>query len=237
MLVLDVGNSRITIGIFENRVLRDRFSIPTNRVGDLCSITDVKPQKCLISSVVPEVNKLLVDLLRATFQVEPVIFDPAKNPPVKISVDGFVGADRVVNSFAALRLYGAPVLSIDLGTATTFDLVNPSGEFVGGAIAPGLKISLDALTQSTSQLPNIELEHPNRLIGKTTEEAMKSGVFFGYAAMVDGLIDKFKKEEPRLESVVLTGGLASFLSPLLNSKFNVEPDLTLMGLAMIGEEI
>jgi type III pantothenate kinase len=237
MLVLDVGNSRITIGIFENRILRDKFSIPTNRVGDLCSISEVKPQKCLVSSVVPEVNELLVGLVRATFQIEPVIFDPAKNAPIKISVDGFVGADRVINAFAALRLYGAPVLSVDLGTATTFDLVNPRGEFVGGAIAPGLKISLDALTQSTSQLPKIELEHPNRLVGKTTEEAMKSGVFLGYAALVDGLIDKFKKEEPSLESVVLTGGLASFLSPLLNSKFYVETDLTLIGLAMMGDEI
>lgn len=237
MLVLDVGNSRITIGVFQDRILKDKFSIPTNRVGEICSIPNVNPQKCLISSVVPEVNELLCELLRAYFHVEPFIFDPLKNSPITLKVDGFVGTDRVVNAFAALKLIGAPVLSVDLGTATTFDLVDKNGEFVGGAISPGLRISLDALTEATSQLPDIDLELPDKLIGKTTEDAMRSGAFFGYASLVDGLIGRFKKEEPTLKGVVLTGGLATFLSPLLDTSYKLEPDLTLLGLSLIGEEI
>ena len=111
MLVLDVGNSRITIGVFEDRILKDKYSIPTNRVGEICSISNVEPQKCLISSVVPEVNELLCELLRAHFHVEPFIFDPFVHSPIKLKVDGFVGTDRVVNAYAALKLIGAPVLS------------------------------------------------------------------------------------------------------------------------------
>lgn len=237
MLVLDVGNSTITIGVFKDRVLKEKFSIPTSRVGEICTISNISTQRCIISSVVPELNQLLCEILRSHFHVEPYIFDPLKNSPIKLNVDGFVGSDRVVNAYAALRLMGAPVLSVDLGTATTFDLVNKDGEFVGGAITPGLRISLDALVENTSQLPKIEIEYPNKLLGATTEEAMRSGVIFGYASLVDGLIERFKREELALKNVILTGGLAGFISPLLESSFQVESDLTLIGLSLIGEEI
>jgi type III pantothenate kinase len=171
------------------------------------------------------------------FDLEPVIVEPGVKTgmPIKIDNPKEVGADRICDAVAAYEMFDGPCISVDLGTATTFDAVSADGEYVGGAIAPGLAISANALVSRTAQLRLVELTRPQRVIGKSTAEAIQSGVVIGYACLIDGMLDLFSKELGGDTKTVMTGGLAEVMAPNLDRVDEVDPWLVLRGLRLIYE--
>jgi type III pantothenate kinase len=171
------------------------------------------------------------------FGFSPVVIEPGTRTGMPILIDnpGELGADRICNSVAAYALGGGPLIVIDFGTATTFDVIGQRGEYLGGAIAPGVQISADALAQAAARLPRVELVPPRTVIGKSTIESVRSGVLFGTAAMVDGMIDRIRAEMKGEPQVVATGGLAPLVLEHCSTKARFEPTLTLTGLRILYE--
>jgi type III pantothenate kinase len=250
LLVFDVGNTNIVIGVYQGDDLKNNWRISTQRQAtadeygmliknllehngyNMIDITGVA-----ISSVVPPLNNALEGTAKKYFNIEPLII-PSEN--VKIGLDlkyenpKEIGADRIVNAIAAYELYGGPVIVVDFGTATTFCGISAKGEYLGGAIAPGIGISIEALFQRAAKLPRIEVKKPNNVIGKTTIEGMQSGILYGYAGQVDYVVKRFKKElgSDNIE-VIATGGLADLISAESETITIVNPLLTLEGLNII----
>ena len=258
LLALDVGNSNITLGSFRNGSLAAVRSATTPRdptpdelevlLEDLlrlddAAFADVSAIAC--ASVVPAVTGALERV--AGRRERPLLLAGAGTVPVPIRTDraGDVGADRLVNALAVTRLYGAPAVVVDLGTATTFDCVAADGAFVGGAIAPGIELGLDALATHTAKLPRVELRTPDRAIGRDTTAALQSGSVLGHQALVAGLLARIRREladmadvDPASIHVVLTGGFSR--APWAEGLEGVEatdPDLTLKGLAILHAEV
>ena len=188
-----------------------------------------------LSSVVPPLTASFVDLCQRYFHLEPFLVTHKSNTGVKILIDhpAEVGTDRILNALAARELHGCPCIAVDFGTATTFDTVSQDGDYIGGAIAPGLGIAADALFSRTARLPRIELKAPPAAIGRNTIHAMQSGLIFGYLGLVEGMVNRFREELGGRAKVIATGGMAHFLAQESDIFETVDQMLTLNGLRLI----
>ncbi|HYZ92175.1 MAG TPA: type III pantothenate kinase [Actinomycetota bacterium] len=248
LLAVDIGNTETTIGVFDGEDLVKEWRIATQRdrtsdelalvinsflrLDHVTGITGVAA-----SSVVPRATQAMREFVPRYFDLDPVIVEPGVRTGMPIRVDNpkEVGADRICNAVATYELYGGPAIAVDLGTATTFDAVSAEGEHLGCAIAPGLAISANALVSQTAMLKRVEFATPSRLIGKSTAESIQSGVVNGYACLIEGMIERIRKELGGDTKSVLTGGLASVMAPNLTGIDIVDPWLVLQGLRIIYE--
>jgi type III pantothenate kinase len=252
LLAVDVGNTNIVLGVFDlskgpQAPLIHSWRLATSRERTVdeyglssfallrhCGLEPEQIQHVVVSSVVPPMHPVLEAWVKAYFHAEPFWIEPGIKTGLKLLIDNpaELGADRIVNAVAGLERYGAPLIAVDFGTATTFDIVNAKREYLGGIILPGLKIAAEALFQRASRLPRVEIAEPERLVGRNTVEAMQSGLFYGYVGQVDGILERLLKEYPDCP-VVATGGLAKVIAPASRFIQNVEPDLTLEGLRIL----
>ena len=249
LLALDVGNTQTVVGLYDGELLRDHWrttSVRSRTADELAvelagllairgrSFADVSAT--VASSGVPQIAVALAEMARAHFGHEALIVGPGIRTGLPLMVDNphEVGSDRVANCVAALALRPGPMVVVDFGTAINFDAVSAAGEFVGGAIAPGLEVSVNALGERAARLFGIELATPPAAIGKNTAENMQSGAIFGFAGLVDGMVRRFAGELGGL-SVIATGGLAGLVTPHCETVDEVEPWLTLDGLRLIWE--
>jgi len=250
ILVIDVGNTHTVIGVYKEEKLLGHWRISTDldktedEYGMLVknllsnsnlSLSDIK--SVVISCVIPPVSWILKKMSIDYFKVSALVVEPGIKTGICIKTDDpkEVGADRIVNAIAAYKLYAGPVIIVDFGTATTFCAVDKEGVYLGGAIAPGLEISAEALFKKTAKLPKIELIKPKHSIGSNTITAMQSGIFFGYLGLTNELIRRFKRELGENSLVVATGGQAELIGNESKLIDKVNPFLTLQGLRMIYE--
>jgi len=250
LLAIDVGNTQILMGVFEGEELRfnwrlstnrtrtvDEFGILTRTLFSLDGLDASAVDRIVISSVVPPLDSALEFLGREYFGVEPLFVTPGlvHDMPVLYEPVSDVGADRIVNAVAARELYGKPAIVVDFGTATTFDVIDPDGAYMGGTIAPGVGISADALTRRAARLPRVEVARPESVIGRTTVSSMQAGIFYGYVDMVNGLVGRLTDELGATPVVIATGGWAPSISPDCPRIDHVDRRLTLTGLRLIAE--
>lgn len=251
LLVMDVGNTETTAGLFENEILVKRWGISTSLKRtqdewaalikiffDMARFDLSKLSGVAISSVVPPVDAILKSAFENILSLEPLFIAPGIKTGIQVLYENpiEVGADRVVNAVSVSKLYAIPAIVIDFGTATTFDVVTSEGNYLGGVIAPGLMISAEALFARAARLPKVEIVKPKKVIGRSTVASMQSGLFYGYVSMVEGIVQKIKAESGEINSVVATGGLAKLISPECPFINNVDEDLTLKGLYLIYEK-
>ncbi|TYT74550.1 type III pantothenate kinase [Desulfobotulus mexicanus] len=255
LLVIDVGNTNTVIGVFEETILHKDWRIPSKRdttadefyvlVKNLfedAAIPLREIRKTIISCVVPPMVPVLDAFCRRHIQAPPphwVDADSVKGwMPILYTNPSEVGADRIVNSVAAYHRYHQALIVIDFGTATTFDVISEAGEYLGGAISPGIAIAADALFQRASKLPRVALFNPpSKVIGKDTESSLKSGIIHGYAALVDGMVEKIREELPAPLKVIATGGLAPLMQAVSRTIEVVDSNLTLEGLRLLSDRI
>ena len=251
LLAVDVGNTHTVYGVFDGETSLASWRVATraDTTGDELGVllrrlfadaglklSDV--DGAILSSVVPGVDAALIETLRLSVGLEPLVVGPGVKTGMPILYDNphEVGADRIVNAVATLDRYGAPAVVIDFGTATTFDALDAEGRYVGGAIAPGLGLSAEALFQRAARLHRVDVQRPKQVIGRTTEESLRSGLFHGYAALIRGLLDRVVDELGGEPHIVATGGLASVFESELPRLEAVDHDLTLDGLRLIWEK-
>ena len=258
LLTVDVGNTQTVIGLYDLSTpgvdaaagLIDHWRISTDhdrtadelaatlagflqfsgtRLGDLAGVS--------LCSGVPRVQAMVRILTDRYLDYEPVVIGPGTKTGMPIRYDNprEVGADRIANAIAAYELYGGPAVIVDFGTGNNYDIVSGDGEFIGGAIAPGIEVSMDALVGRASALSSIELVEPRSVIGKSTVESLQSGAVYGFAASVDGMVARFQAELNDEAVVVATGGLAPVIAPVASTIEHVEPFLTLYGLRIVYE--
>ena len=252
LLAIDVGNTNIVIGVFRGTDLIHSWRLTTIRertsdelgilVASLCDRHGVRRQEIqgiVVASVVPPLTATMMKMVTDYFDRAAMLFEPAVNGhmPILIDTPSEVGADRVANGIAAFDAYGKglPLIVVDFGTATTFDAVSATGDYLGGVICPGPKLSAEALFQRAAKLPRIDVTKPLRVIGTNTVAAMQSGLFWGYVDMVEGLIRRMKAELGGAAVVVATGGLASVVAPESTLIEHVDEELTLRGLRLVWE--
>src|SRR5262245_57009023 len=250
LLTLDVGNTNTVLGLFDSAELRGHWRLTTRReqtadeygilVRNVFSVAGVDPRSIngvALASVVPPLTSVLVTLSRQYLGQDPLVIEPGVRTgmPILYEPPGDVGADRIVNGVAAFAAYGGPVIVVDFGTATTFDVVTKKGEYLGGVICPGIGISADALFQRAARLPRVDIRNPGKVIGRSTVGSMQSGLYFGYASMVEGLITRIRAELGEPARAVATGGLAESMAGDIPSIEAVDPVLTLTGLRLIWE--
>jgi type III pantothenate kinase len=250
LLVVDAGNTTTVFGFFAGAELLQSFrlSTDTDRTSDEYGalldgllerrgLSASRVEAVVVSSVVPPLQPTLVRLAREFFGCRPFFVEPGirTGMPIRYDNPAEVGADRIVNAVAARELYGAPVVVVDFGTATTFDVVNAKGEYVGGIISPGILISAEALFAHASRLYRVDLQEPERLVGRNTATAMQAGIFYGYVGLVDGILERLRAEMPDLVEIVATGGQAELIAGASRHIRKVEPLLTLLGLRRIHE--
>ena len=245
ILAVDIGNSNIVIGgvegndiVFEARIRTETTKTSDEYCVDLKIILDVyhvKPEViegAIISSVVPQVlNSVKTAILKLTGKTSLVVGPGLKTGlNIKIENPAQTGADLVVGCVAALREHKAPMIVIDMGTATTMIVLDETGSLIGGSISPGVKISLDALTEGTALLPGLQLDQPKKAIGRNTIDCMRSGIMFGAASMLDGMVQRMEAELGQKTTVVITGGIAKFVMPLCSTPMIYDKDLLIKGL-------
>lgn len=241
LLAADIGNTSITLGIFDEDALVEEYRLASDKdlpldeyevlLKSLCK--DFKIDGAIISSVVEELTKKFKTAVDNTFKLNAIVLSPEINTGVKIALDNpkEAGADRIANAAGAYVLYNHPVIVVDFGTATTFDIVNSKGEFIGGIIAPGVNLQLKSLNKFTSKLPRIDVTLSNAAIGHNTTDAILSGVLRGTASMIDGLVEQCEKELGQKAVVVATGGYSGLIANYLTRPFDfINPTLTLEGL-------
>jgi type III pantothenate kinase len=248
LLVVDIGNTNIVIGVYQHESLRFHWRIMTDkdRTSDeygmmfqnlltFQAISAKSIKAIIISCVVPPLIPAMEHMCKNYFQIDPLFVGAKINlgMPIKYDNPKEVGADRIVNAVAAYDKYKRSLIIIDFGTATTFDYITPAGEYMGGAIAPGINISSEALFQKASKLPRIEFVKPERVIGKDTTTSMQSGIMYGYIGLVDGLVNRMKAEVKTDPYVVATGGLAVLIASQSETIDEVDDQLTLRGLKII----
>lgn len=251
IIAVDIGNSNIVVGgIQDNRILfesrlrtdatktSDEYSIDLKIVFDLNRVEVTRIEGSIISSVVPQVlNSVKTALWKLTGKTSLVVGPGVKTGlNIKVENPSQTGADRVVECVAALQEYQPPLIVVDMGTATTLTVVDGSGAFIGGCICPGVKISMEALTQRTALLPGLQLDQPKRAIGRNTVDCMRSGIMLGTACMIDGMLERMEEELGCRATVIATGGIAQFVVPLCRSHIHLDKALILKGLAFLYRE-
>lgn len=250
ILVIDVGNTNIVLGVYKHKSLLHHWRLSTNRsatvdeygmnIHNLFHYAGIKLDQMdgvIISSVVPPLMRTLEELCKKYLRKAPLVVGPGIKTGLNIRYENprEVGADRIVNSVAGIEKYGAPLIVVDFGTATTFDYIDASGSYLGGAIVPGIGISTEALYQRAAKLPRIELVRPRSVIGRNPVTSMQAGIIFGYAGQVDGIVKRIRSEFQVSPRVVATGGLAELISAESETIELVDPLLTLEGLRIIYE--
>ncbi len=250
LLAIDIGNTNIVIGVFEDETLRATWRLGTDfhkledeyatvflNLLSLKGLDFADVDHAIISSSVPPLVTVFEKLCQRYFEVSPMVVGPGVKTGVRISIDNprEVGADRVANAAAAHRLYGGPLIVIDFGTATTLDAVSEEGDYLGGAIAPGIGISAEALFEHAAKLPRVELVRPQKAIGRNSVSAMQSGIIFGYVGLIEGIVVRMRKELGGTAKVIATGGFADIICMETDAVDAVEPDLTLVGLRLVHE--
>jgi type III pantothenate kinase len=253
LLAIDIGNTNIVLGVFEAESLIRSWRLQTVRertsdelgllIDGLFSQSRIDRSRVggiIVGSVVPPLTGTMLAMVEHCFEQRALVVDPAINTGMPILYDNpaEVGADRIVNAIAACDRFGAigrPMIICDFGTATTLDAVTANGEYLGGAICPGVSISADALFQRAARLPRIEVRKPSRVVGRTTVGAMESGLFYGYVGMVEGLIRRMAEELGGNAVCVGTGGLAAVIAPETRLIDHVDIDLTLHGLRIVWQ--
>lgn len=248
ILTVDIGNTNVVIGcaegediIFFERVATNvlktelEYVVEIKTILDLHEISKDSIKGAIISSVVPPLNTIFKSAIIKYLGVTPILVGPGVKTGLNIKMDNpaQVGADLIVNAVAGYKYYGAPLIMIDMGTATTVSALDENANYIGGVIVPGVRVSLDSLVNRTSQLPRISLEAPSNCIGTNTIDCMKAGIVFGQASMMDGLICRMMDELGMDATVVATGGLAASIMPYCKQKVIVDNELTLKGLAII----
>ena len=250
LLAIDSGNTNAVFAVYEGDMLRASWRVSTNarRTADeyavwltqLLALAGLKPSDIdatIIANVVPEASFNLLQLCRRYLSSEPLVVGSADcNPGIGIDVDmpaHGVGADRVANAVAAQDRYKTPLMVVDFGTATNFDVVDNKGNYCGGIIAPGPNLSLQALEMAAAQLPHIAIGRPPAVVGRTTIGAMQSGVFWGYVGLIEGLVRRIREERGEAMGTIATGGLAPLFAGATDAIEKVDPDLTLWGLRLI----
>ena len=253
LLAIDVGNTNTVIGLFKGRDLfrdwrihtrkdttTDEFSIIIKSLFAESVVTNEEITKVVVSSVVPEIDHIISGFVKNYLENAKAYWINSESVkelmPVLYTNPKEVGADRIINGIAAYKKYKSALIVIDFGTATTFDVISSKGEYLGGAIAPGIKIASDALFSITSKLPKVELfDPPPNVIGKDTITSIKSGILYGYASLVDGMVSKIKKEMKEVPAVIATGGLSVIMEKISSSIESTEPFLTLEGMLAVSE--
>jgi len=248
LLVIDVGNSNTSLGVYrEDELIAhwrlttnpartvDEYGVHSRNLFELAHLDFKAIDAIAIASVVPPLNYTLKRMAEVYFQITPLFIDHATDTGLRILYEpaADVGADRIVDAVAAITKYGAPCVVVDFGTATTFNAINAAGEYMGGAITPGIMISSEALFARTAKLPRVDIKRPHKVIGSSTIEAMQSGLYYGYAGLVDGVLEKMIEEIGSKPRVIATGGLAQLIAT--GSKFIelVDDTLTLEGLRLV----
>ncbi|GAB6099804.1 type III pantothenate kinase [Halanaerocella petrolearia] len=249
ILAVDVGNTNIVLGLYQEeeliidwRISTDRKKMPDEYGMVLTNLFTNEGYKLedidrvIISSVVPPITNILEETAVKCLGINPIVVGPGVKTGINIKMDNpkEVGADRIVNSVAVDHLYGGPAIIVDFGTATTFDALSSQGDYSGGVIAPGIGISTDALFDQAAKLPNIELDFPDQVIGKNTHDGLQSGILYGFVGQVDGIVRRMKKEFKTTPKVIATGGLADLIAKKseeieINNQF-----LTLEGLRIVA---
>lgn len=247
-LAVDVGNTQTVLGMFDGEALEAHWRISSNAsltadelgvtIGSLLDAAGHgwnHVERVVISSVVPRLTSAYEDLALAATGTAPMVVGPGLKTGMAIKYGNphEVGADRIVNGVAAFEAHGGPVVIVDFGTATTIDVVDAEGAYLGGAIAPGVETSAEALFSRAARLSKVDLEAPSRVIGQSTRESVQAGLLLGEAAMIDGLVRRVWDELGTTTPVVVTGGLAERMAPLCETCTHVDPDLTLKGLMII----
>lgn len=250
LLALDIGNTNIVIGVFQGELLSQHWKIQAERektcdeyavtLLQLFALSGVAVEgitNVIFSSVVPPLTPVFLELSKSRFNIKPMVVGPGLKTGMPILYENplEVGADRIVSSVAAYAKYGGPAIVVDFGTATTFDAISTEGEYLGGAIAPGIQIAADALSTKTAKLPRIEIKIPKKAIGRTTESSMQSGLYFGYIGLVANIINKFEDELGREAKVIATGGFASLISEKIDQIDIQDRHLVLDGLRILHE--
>jgi len=250
LLVIDAGNTNVTVGVFRGQELiaQARLSTDSHKSSDECGVEilalfersgiDVRSiDGIAIASVVPPLDQPLRQMAKTYFELMPLFIDHKSDTGLKILYDppSAVGADRIVDAVAAATKYGAPCIVVDFGTATTFNVVNANHEYLGGAIAPGIMISAEALFARAAKLPPVEVKRPANAIGSSTVAAMQSGLYHGYAGLVDGVLEQMFAELGFKPRVIATGGLAPVIAKAAKFIDEVDETLTLEGLRLVYE--
>lgn len=248
ILALDMGNSNIVVGGIDNnktyfmerigtdlKLTDSEYAIQIKSLLDINKIDVSDIDGSILSSVVPPLNTTISNAVKKILGVNPLIVNCNMNTGMKILMDNpaSVGCDLIVDSVAAASKYPLPIIVIDMGTATTITVVDKDGNYIGGIIHPGLRVSLESLSNKTAQLPHIDLSTPNRIIAKNTIESMRSGILYGHAGMMDSCIDRMEKELGMKATIVATGGLAPFVVPLCSHEIKVDDNLMLEGLYIL----
>ena len=248
LVAIDIGNTNVVLGVFDHDKLIENWRVGTNAqitpdeyamtFKDLFNFSGIEFKQItgvIISTVVPPLLPVMIEMAVKYFHLEPMVVTHTLKTGITIRYDNpkEVGADRIVNAAAAFDIYGGPIIIVDFGTATTFCAVTEEGEYMGGAISPGVKISAEALFQRASKLPRVELLKPPRVIGADTISAMQSGIIYGYAGLVDGIVERMKRELSPSSKVVATGGLAELVSPETKTIQEIKHHLTLEGLLLL----
>ncbi len=248
LLAIDIGNTNIVLGcirddeiLFQARIATDRiktsdqYGVEIKNMLEAFGVQREDISDCIISSVVPPVfNSVRTGVVKVIGK-QPMVVGPGLKTGLNIHVDvpSQVGSDRIVIAVAALAEYKPPLILMDLGTATTIEVVEKNNTYIGGVILPGVKISLDALTSRAAQLPGISLDKPKRVVGRNTVDCMRSGVMYGTAATIDGLVERMEQELGYQATLVATGGMAQFITPLCKREVILEKDLLLKGLNVL----
>lgn len=250
LLCVDIGNTNITIGLYrgEELVAHWRVSTDQQKMPDEYGILLIslmarqglessEIRGVSVASVVPPVTDMILEMLDSYVGVEPLLVGAGIKTGVAVRYDNpyEVGADRVVNAAAAFRLYGGPACIVDFGTGTTFDALSATGDYLGGAIAPGVRVAAEALFLRTAKLPRIDLTRPRKAIGTNTADSMRSGILFGYVGLVEGMVERFRRELGPSMRVIGTGGLAKDIAQETDVIEVVDPWLTLKGLQIVYE--
>ncbi len=249
LLAVDIGNTNTVIGLFEKEKLTDFFRLSTRHsltkdecgllINQLLTESRKKIKGVIICSVVPSLTSVYQGMSQGYLQIEPITVNSQLPLGIKILYDdpSQVGADRLANAVAAYQIYGGPVIVVDLGTATTFDVISRKGEYLGGAIAPGLESSMSSLLQKAARLSKVDLKKPKEIIGKSTEESIRSGFFYGTLGQIDEVVKRIRRKIKGDVKVVATGGLADLIASESKTIEEIDLTLTLKGLSLIYNRI
>ncbi len=250
LLAIDIGNTNVTCGVFQGEQLRATWRMETDvrRQADeyyalnatLLAHYQLSPKEItqgILSSVVPPLTATFQEIFQRFFNVKPLILETGTKTGIRVLYENprEVGADRIAHAVAAYRKYGGPIIVIDFGTATVFDAINADGDYLGGAIAPGINLAAEALFARASKLPRIEIARPKHAIGRNTVASMQAGLYFGYVGLIEGMVARFQREMGGGAKVIATGGLARHIAQDAKVIETVDYDLVLIGLRMIHE--